>query len=102
MTAHAQRRRERTSPEAARTVHLRVDTLALHGVAPAEAARLAQALETELAGTAAQADGRLASAALERLPAAHITAGRVPEQTAGALAGAVWGGISAAGAAAGE
>ena len=102
MTAHAQRRRERTSPEAARSVHLRVDTLALHGVAPAEAARLARALESELAGLAAQADERLAAAALERLPPARITAGLVPEQTAGAVAGAVWGGISAAGAATGE
>jgi hypothetical protein len=102
MTAHAQRRRERTSAAAARSVRLRVDTLALHGVASAEAARLAYALETELAGLAAQADGRLASAAVERLPAARFSAGRVPEQTAGAVASAVWSRISAAGAAIGE
>jgi hypothetical protein len=101
VTAHAQRRRERTSPVRGGSVHLHIDRLALHDVAPAEAVRLAEALEAELAGLAAQPGAQFVPIMAERMPAARIVAGSVPEQTGRAVASAVWSGISA-GCAAGQ
>jgi hypothetical protein len=93
MTAHAQRRRERSNRAAGGAVRLHIDHLVLRGVAPGEAGRMTHALETELTQLAAQSGTRFVPMEAERLPAAPIVAGRVPEQTGRAVAAAVWSGI---------
>jgi hypothetical protein len=97
--SQANRRRERTGPAAQsqQAIHVGIDRLALYGVAPAEAGRLARALEAQFHTLAAQPSAGLMAAEIERLPSARIVAGATPEQTGRAAAGAIWSGIVSTG-----
>lgn len=97
VTAHAERRRERTNSPASGAVRLHIDHLVLQGVLPVEAGRLVRALEAELAGLAAQHSSRFVPIVAASLPAARVAAGRAPEQTGRAVAAALWSGIAGAG-----
>jgi hypothetical protein len=96
--AHAERRRARThSAPRKGAVHLHIGRLALHGVTQADAPRLAAALEAGLTTLASQSGARLAPLAAPNLPPSRIVAGRTPEHTGRAAAGAVWSRIAAPG-----
>jgi hypothetical protein len=97
MTAHAQRRRSRSSPPVGGAVHFHIDDLVFWGVERVEAGRLARALEAKLADLAAQSGLRFVPLVAERMPAAHVVAGPVPEQTGRSIATALWSGITGAG-----
>ncbi|HYM74177.1 MAG TPA: hypothetical protein VET89_14440 [Stellaceae bacterium] len=97
MSAHADRRRERTSPASAGTVRLHIDRLVMRGVARGDIGRLVGALEAELTDLAAQPGAQFRPIATMGLPAARIAAGRMPEETGRAIGGALWSGIAEAG-----
>ena len=96
MNAQSKRRRDRYVPSAGGAVHFHIEHLVLRGVAPADAPRLADALQAELALLAARPGLRLAPIATDRLPASRIIAGRAPEHTGRAAASAIWSGIAGA------
>lgn len=93
MSGHAERRRQRVRTSAGGAVHLRIDHLALHGFPPAQAPRVARALEAELANLAAQPGGRFAPLATDGLPPARIAASPIAEQTGRSVASSLWSGI---------
>jgi hypothetical protein len=94
MTAHAQRRRERSLPQAdGGSVRLHIGHLVLQGVAPVDTSRVAGALQAELAGLAGQPGTQFTPMAADRLSAAPIATGRIPEQTGRSVASAVWSSI---------
>jgi hypothetical protein len=94
MTAHAQRRRERSLPQAdGGSVRLHIDHLVLQGLAPVDANRVVGALQAELGGLAGQPGTQFTPMAADRLSAAPIATGRIPEQTGRSVASAVWSSI---------
>lgn len=97
--SRAERRRERATAldHSHHPVHVDIDRLALYGIAPAAAARLAVALEAEFSALALQPAIGFSPAEIARLPSARISAGPTPEQTARAAAGAIWSGIAGIG-----
>jgi hypothetical protein len=99
MNAHAARRRERANvvPPGRGAVHLDIDRLVLHGVAHADAPRLAAAMEGALAALAAQPAARFNPLEAASLASPRIVAGRTPEHTGRAVAGAVWSRVAAPG-----
>jgi hypothetical protein len=97
VTAHAERRRERTNSPVSGAVRLHIDRLVLQGVAQVDAGRLVRALEAELAGLAAQPSSHFVPIMAASLPAARIYVGRAPEQTGRAVAAALWSGLTGAG-----
>jgi hypothetical protein len=93
----AARRRGRfpAAETAARAVHVHIDRLVLHGVATADAPRLAAGLERELAARAVEPSAHFEALEAARLPPSRIAAGRVPEQTGRTAANAVWSALAA-------
>jgi hypothetical protein len=93
--SQAERRRGRTGPLAAggHAIHVDIDSVVLYGIASAEAGRLAQALEAEIAALALRPAAGLQPGEIDRLPSARIATGRTPEHTGRAAAGAIWSGV---------
>lgn len=91
---HAERRRARANAVAKPAVHLHIDRLVLRGIPQSEAPRLAAGMERELATLATQ-PAHFVPLAADSLPSPRITAGRTPEHTGRAAAGAVWSSIAA-------
>lgn len=91
MTAPPSRQDRRRGGRAARAVELRVDELALHGVAQADAAALTAAMSEELSRLAGQV-GDVASLRAGQLVAPPYAPG-TPAETGRAAAAALWAGV---------
>src|SRR4051794_17542056 len=74
-------------------VRIHIARLVLHGMAHADAGRVARALEAELSRLAAQPGQAFTSASVPHTPLAHFETAEGPERLGEAAATALWSGV---------